>query len=241
MGGTIQLRELHWERLFDGLRQLYFEVPKLLNPSWLENEVIRTVQKNQGEQLCRVRLQMFAAGGGLYGLESKSPGFVIECFPLEPEAVQINENGLHVGVAEGLNKSPDSLSQLKSCNALIYAIAARQAKAQKWNDALICNTHGNIIESTIANIFWIKNGEVFTPPLSEGCVAGVMRRYIRTKIPVTEKKLLLIDILGADEVFLTNSIYNLRWVSRISKKSYRNQITLEIYTKLRQTNGDVIC
>ncbi len=232
MGGTIQLRELHWERLFDGLRQLYFEVPKLLNPSWLENEVIRTVQKNQGEQLCRVRLQMFAAGGGLYGLESKSPGFVIECFPLEPEAVQINENGLHVGVAEGLNKSPDSLSQLKSCNALIYAIAARQAKAQKWNDALICNTHGNIIESTIANIFWIKNGEVFTPPLSEGCVAGVMRRYIRTKIPVTEKKLLLIDILGADEVFLTNAVKRIKWVRSFGDVVYGAGKSISLYNSI---------
>lgn len=230
--GGIQLKDLHWERLFDGLRQLYFEVPKLLTPTLLENEVMRTVQKNQGGHLCRVRLQMYAAGGGLYGLESKSPGFLIECFPLEPEAILINENGLHIGLAEGLNKSMDSLSNLKSCNALIYAMAARQAKAHKWNDALICNTHGNIIESTIANIFWVKDDVVYTPPLSEGCVAGVMRHYILSKIPVTEKKLLLIDILAADEVFLTNAIKRIKWVCSIADVEYGASKSISIYNSI---------
>ncbi len=41
----------------------------------------------------------------------------------------------------------------------------RQAKEHKWNDALICNTAGDVIESTIANIFWVSNGVVYTPPL----------------------------------------------------------------------------
>jgi len=230
--GVIRLKEFHWERLFAGLKQLYFEIPQLTTPESLEAEVLRTVAKNQSESLCRVRLQMYAGSGGLYSTESMQPGFVIECFSLETDALKLNENGLVAGVATGIAKSMDVLSNIKSCNALIYAIAARQAKENKWNDALVCNTNGDIIESTIANIFWIKDGVLHTPPLSEGCVAGVMRRHIMEKTAVTEKRLTVAELSEADEVFLSNAIKKVRWISSIGNVSYGNGQTKTIYSYL---------
>ena len=226
--GIIRLKQYHWERLFAGLKQLYFDIPASMTPEWLEEQVAGTVKKNKLEKLCRVRLQMFAAGGGLYDMQSQQPGFVIEYFPLEASTMQLNENGLVTGIATGLNKSMDSLSNLKSCNALIYAMAGRQAKANKWNDAFICNTTGNIIESTIANIFWIQNDVVYTPPLSEGCIAGVMRRYVMESITVKEKNLSIDELLQADEVFLTNAIKTVRWVGELKNKKYNCKRTKAI-------------
>ena len=231
--GEIRLKQYHWDRLYAGAKQLYFELPVLMTPDWLEREVLQTVKKNKLEQLCRVRLQLFATGGGLYSNESRQPGFVIECFPLEQETLQLNENGLVAGIAQGLHKSIDSLSNLKSCNALIYAIAARQAKENKWNDALIINSSGNIIESTLANIFWIKNKTVYTPPLADGCVAGVMRRWLLEKITVVEKSLSAEELQDADEVFLTNAIKPLRWVGAIAEAHYGCVHTREIYGLLK--------
>lgn len=230
--GAINLMQYHWDRLFAGMRQLYFELPVLFTEKYLEAEVLKTVQKNKPDALCRVRLQVFATGGGLYSSEKNSPGFLIECFPLDPSLLLLNENGLTLGVAKALYKSVDSLSNLKSCNALVYAIAAKQAKENKWNDGLICNTAGNIIESTIANLFWIKNGQVYTPPLSEGCIAGVMRRYITDKIPVTEKTLSLQQLSDANEVFLTNSVRRIKWVQTINNIKYTNKDIKKIYTHL---------
>jgi branched-chain amino acid aminotransferase len=146
---------------------------------------------------------------------------VIECFALAAEVVKLNENGLIVGISRGLSKSADTLANLKSCNALIYAIAARQAKDQKWNDALVCNTAGNIIESTIANIFWIKDGTIYTAPLSDGCIAGVMRRHLMEKVAVKEQSLTRSALLQADEVFLTNAVKGIRWVSTIHDTSFK--------------------
>lgn len=227
--GVIRLGQYHWERLMTGLKQLYFEVPPLMTAAWLEQVVLATVKKNKLEKLCRVRLQMFAAGGGLYGLESKQPGFVIECFPLEPSILQLNENGLTVGIAADLGKSMDSLANLKSANALIYAMGARQAKANKWNDALICNTDGHIIESTIANIFWLSNGVLHTPPLADGCVAGVMRRHLLAKMPVMEKSLTIDELLQADEVLLTNAVNTLKWMGAIGDKKYGHEQAKKIH------------
>ena len=230
--GAIRLQQYHWDRLFAGLKQLYFETPAHMNGDWLENEVLKTVKKNSLEQLCRVRLQLFATGGGLFGLESNQPGMVIECFPLDENQLQLNENGLVAGIATALSKSMDSLSNLKSCNALIYAIAARQAKAKKWNDALISNTSGNIIESAIANLFWIKNSTIYTPPLADGCVSGVMRRHIMEQVSVQEKSLSAEALRDADEVFLTNAIKKIRWVGDIADSRYHMKKTREIYNLL---------
>jgi branched-chain amino acid aminotransferase len=236
--GHIELKQYHWERLFAGMRQLQLEVPDLISYEWLEEETIKTVEKNKLEKLCRVRLQIYAEGGGLYDAKSQKPGFIIECFPLEPSSLQLNENGLVTGIASGLLKSMDALANLKTCNALIYAMAARQAAAEKWNDAFICNTNNNIIESAISNVFWTKNGELFTPPLSEGCIAGVMRRNVITKlaeknIHVYEKPLSAEAALNADEIFLTNTIKRIRWVRALAEKDdYKCKVVREIQTLL---------
>jgi branched-chain amino acid aminotransferase len=221
--GKVRLGQYHWQRLFGGLTQLRFEIPARLTPEMLEEEVLRTVAKNSMQSLCRVRLQLYGGSGGIFGPADRKPMYVVECYPLGPEAIRINDNGLVVGIAEGVKKSADSLSKLKSSNALVYAMAARQAKEHKWNDALVLNTEGNVIESAIANIFWIKDGLLFTPPLSEGCVAGVMRRHLlQTMANIAEVPLTIAALMDADEVFLTNAIKTVKWVGRIENKVYRN-------------------
>jgi branched-chain amino acid aminotransferase len=231
--GAIKLASYHWARLFAGMQVLPFDVPPLMTPGFLESEVLRTVSKNKLGHLCRVRLQVYAGSGGIFEAGNKHPLFVIECYPLGPETQLLNENGLVVGIAEGVRKSTDSLCNLKTSNALVYAIAAAQAKQNKWNDALVRNTAGNIIESAIANVFWIKGDKLYTPPLTEGCVAGVMRRDIIDKLGIVTEAALTTEILyDADEVFLTNAIKPLRWVSRIGDKLYGNTHTRNIFARL---------
>src|SRR5579872_2286830 len=213
--GAIALAPYHWDRLFAGIKVLRFEMPVLMTREWIAEQVLLTAKKNQLEKLCRTRLQLFGGAGGIYDHKSMAPGMAIECFPLEPDSICLNENGLTVGIAAGLNKSANLFANLKTCSGLINALAAQQAKDNKWNDILICNTAGNIIESAIANIFWIKDREIYTPPLTDGCVAGVTRQYIMEKIPVTESSLSAETLLQADEVFLTNAIKRVRWVANI--------------------------
>ncbi len=227
--GNIQLLDYHIERLFSSAAQLLLQLPKLWSPDWLEQQILDTARKNKLEHLARVRLQLFAGGGGLFGTDVAKPGFLIECFPIQEELLQLNENGLIAGIATGLNKSADRLSNLKTCNALIYAMAARQAKTEKWNDALILNTQGNVIESTIANIYWVTGGKVYTPPLSEGCIAGVMRRHIITLNPeIIEKTLSVTELMQADEVLLTNAIRGIKWIGSIGDKTYTNTTTKKL-------------
>lgn len=231
--GQIRLSSYHWQRLFSGMRQLYFEVPVLFTAAMLEAEVLRTVKRNNLYAYCRVRLQVYAGGGGIFGEGPQKPHYVIECYSLPEDNRLINTNGLVVGVATDVAKGTDSLSNLKSANSLMYAIAARQAKQNKWNDALVFNTQGHVIESAIANLFWVKEGKVYTPPLTDGCIAGVMRRYIIEQLPgVEERTLTLSELLQADEVMLTNAIKGVRWVSNIDDKRYGCEAIKRIFATL---------
>lgn len=220
--GRIILQEYHMERLHTGLQQLQLQLPPHTNIGTLAASILETVRKNQLQKLCRVRLQVYAGGGGLYGQDVAKAGYIIECFLLNEEAARYNVNGLQVGIAAGISKSNDALANLKTCNALAYAMAARQAKEHKWNDALVRNAAGNIIESTIANIFWVKDNTIYTPPLSEGCIAGVMRKYLMTEVAVIEQPLTEDILMEADEVFLTNAIKRIKWIATIGDRHYTN-------------------
>jgi branched-chain amino acid aminotransferase len=120
------------------------------------------------------------------------------------------------------------------------------AKKQKCNDTIILNQAQNICDTTIANIFLIKDDNIYTPPLSDGCVAGVMRSFVISELKklnysISEKTISKQELLDADEVFLTNSIYNIRWVSQIEQKTYSNNNTLAIYNLLHDINKEIFC
>ncbi len=232
LDGVIQLADYHCDRLWSGAAALCLQIPKLLTREALVQEVLRTVAKNKLEKCCRVRLQLYPGSGGFFDNVSQQAHYLIECFLLETHMTELNEMGLTIGIAEGLQKSPDALANYKTTSALIYAIAAQQAKVNKWNDALLCNTHGHIIESTTTNIFWIKDDKVYTPALTEGCVAGVMRRYIMQKIAVTESILTTETLQQADAVFLTNAIRRIKWVRKFDTTIYNHGAVLNIVQQI---------
>lgn len=233
--GAIRLAPYHWERLLNGLKLLHFPIPSLFTPALIEEQVLRTVRKNGLEHLCRVRLQMFGSAGSIWGPDDNQLHYLIECYPLTENDLRLNENGLVLGIATGIQKNADNISHLKSTNALVYAMAARQAKQNKWNDALVCNMHGHVVESAIANVFWVKDGIIYTPPLSEGCIEGVMRRHLLFTVPgIIEKPLIELELYEAEEVFLTNAIKGIRWVGTINEWIYKSKISKELHAKLSE-------
>ena len=235
--GKIINKEFHFERLFNGLALLQFDLPRNFNSIFLEKKINELVKKNKHVASARIRLMTFRGDGGIFDPENLHPNYIIESWPL-PNEMQLNENGLIVDVFPGAKKSCDSFSNLKSNNYLPYVMAGLYAKKNKLNDSIILNSFDRICDSAIANIFIIEKDKIVTPPLSEGCVAGIMRRWMLEKFDlkkykVIEKKLAINDILNADEFFLTNSIYNIRWVKNFREKKYSNKISKEIYNVLQ--------
>lgn len=232
--------EDHFTRLINGLKTLEFKIPIQFTADNLARQTGDLLKKNNHNSMARIRLTTFRGDGGLYDEISETPNYLIQTWALPDDIGKWNENGLVLGICTGLKKSCDSLSNLKHNNFLPYVMAAKQAKKNKWNDAVMLNSFDRVCDTTIANIFLIKNEVVYTAALQEGCVAGIVRKNILQqlvlyKTPVVEKEITVDELMEADELFLTNSIYNIRWVQNIGNKKYKNGFTQNIRSSLLTT------
>ena len=238
--GRLVLADEHFVRLWKGMQVLQFDIPKHFTPGALEEMINKLCRKNGHEGVSRVRITVCRGDGGLYDAVNHIPHYMIQSWALPSNNGEWNSNGLLLGIYDHVKKSSDILSNLKHNNFLPYVMAALHAKKQQWNDALLLNTEGRVCDSSIANVFIVKDEIVYTPPLSEACVAGVIRKYLLQQgdahgFRVEEKAITVEELLIADEVFLTNSIYNMRWVQRIGDAVYGNTFTRNIYDEMVPT------
>ena len=116
----------------------------------------------------------------------------------------------------------------KNIHSQIYIQAAIYAQEKNIGDVLILNSDDKIIEATSSNIFLVSGGDLYTPKLSSGPVGGVMRAAIINlaiglDIKVFECNLTPQELLKADEVFLTNAVQGIKWVSSYRTKRYFNK------------------
>jgi branched-chain amino acid aminotransferase len=234
--GQVALHKYHFERLFNGLSILKFQLPTSFTPQFLYDACLHLCIKNKHAN-ARVRLMLFRGEGGVFDPENHHPNFIIQTWELPTAPLTLNENGLDISFYHDAVKSIDKLSNLKNNNYLPYLMAAIHAKENKWNDCIVLNSKGRICDTSIANIFMLRNKEVFTPALSEGCVAGVMRRSLLEKLPVMgfkvhEQPLEVNELLNAEEIWLTNAVYKLKWVKSLNEKKLGNKIALNIFPYL---------
>ena len=242
INGQPEFLDEHLARLWKGMQVLQFNIPKHFTPDRLQEEIEGLLKKNEHGNNARIRLTVFRSDGGLYDEIDHRPNYLIQTWVLADETGTWNSNGLVLGIYTDVKKSFDILSNLKHNNFLPYVMAALYAKKQKWNDAIVLNTDGRLCDTTIANIFLIKDEVVYTPSLQEACIAGIMRRHIIKSLTaagfkVLEVRLSIADLEDADEVFLSNSIYNVRWVGSIDDKEYTCNHARKIYAAIFSTKA----
>jgi branched-chain amino acid aminotransferase len=122
---------------------------------------------------------------------------------------------------------------------MLYVMAGLTKTSLRLDDCLLVNDNGHIIESINSNIFVIKNGTLYTSPITDGCIDGVMRKQIlaiaaQNKILAFEQSLTVHTLTDGDEVFLTNAIIGIQWVGQFKNKFYTNQRTVFFVEKLNE-------
>jgi branched-chain amino acid aminotransferase len=236
--GKILNEDFHFERFFNGMKTLEFEIPENFSQVFFHHAIKDLLLMNSIVENARIRLMVFRNDGNIFDIKTNFPNYIIEASTLS-EKIELNESGLVTDVFPVGRKSCDIYSNLKSNNYLLPAMAVRYAEKNKLGDVIFLNAFGRICESAIANIFMIKNNKIYTPPLSEGCVAGTTRRWMLERFSlkryeVIEKKLSVDSLLNADEFFLTNSIHPVRWVHKFQEKTYANEKVKEIFQTIIQ-------
>lgn len=232
--GNIVLVQHHMERLFNSLALMRFKPPTFFTAAYILNAIEELVKKNQHHHLARIRITVFRGDGGIYDEQNHFPHILIQSWDLNESNNKLNENGLTINLYTSAIKQADHFSMVKSNNYLPYVMAALWAKEQHLNDAVLLNANGNIADATIANIFMVNNGVIKTPAITEGPVAGIMRRYLMEQLrqqqyEVVETVVTREDMAYAQEIFLTNAIYGIRWVKQFGKNSYTTQLAVKLH------------
>lgn len=238
--GTILWLEHHFERLTKSARLLYLNPGTDWSQAHFEKDILSLYFQNHPDNgSARVRYSLFRDDGGLYTPMTNTASHLIESDPIDQPFFALNTKGIEIDLYTDIRKAVNLLSPLKGISAVLYVLASIHKRAEGLGDCLILNQSGHIAEATSSNLFMIKNSRIYTPPLNEGCVDGIMRSIIleilkEQGLEPIEKPIAPKELMGADELFLCNTIQGLRWVYRYRDKTFLNGQTATIMRMLNE-------
>lgn len=193
------LWEKHWTRLLDNASRvgLDFNFAKETVKESLAKLILKNKMTNG-----RARLTFFdESAQGIWALKNnKKTALLITTADFRPSSEE-----LKLTVSPYRVNSTSPLANIKSCNYLENILAFEQAKKDGFDEAIRLNERGEIVSACLANIFWVKNDEIFTPGLRTGCLAGTMRAYILEKYKVSEVQKTLEILHDSDGIFITSA------------------------------------
>jgi 4-amino-4-deoxychorismate lyase len=242
LNGKIPLWHLHKERLLKSCEQLLIPVAIDLVEAQLANLVRSLAATDIENAVVKIMVTRGEGGRGYRAPDSVSPTIVIGVFPAANYPQSYFSQGIVARLCDSRLSCNPSLAGLKHLNRLEQILARAEWQDDAIAEGILLDTQSNLIEAIFSNIFLIKNGELFTPDLSEAGVAGVMRRFIietlapQAGLKVHVERLRFADLIGADAVFLCNSLYGI-WPLRklLSENSHDfnvDAITLKLQTLL---------
>ncbi len=230
----------HYNRLIEGMRALKLNIPPYFTQERLEENARLLIDKNQLTGGARLRLTVFRNPGGFYLPTQNEMSYTLVLKPVENNFYLLNEQGLSIDVYTDIKKPIHFLSNYKTLNSQLFVMAGLAAKERQMDDMLVLNEKGNVIETTSSNLFLVSNGVLYTPSLDEGCLAGVMRMQIinlaiMLKFKVYECALTPQRLLGADEVFITNTAKGIQWVNKYRAKRFYHKYSDYLLTQLNSS------
>jgi len=207
----------HLDRLYRGARVIGLTVP-VDRPT-----LARWMHAAAGAHPARIKMLRLTITSGesarYLGVAGK-PQVILSAAPY-----RIPEKPFRLLVADWRVDQDSVFRQIKTISYAINAAALRRAKQRGYDDALLLNERDQVAEVSSANIFWVKRGLVYTPPLTAGCLEGTTRKTVlrvarKLGIRIIERTEQIDAMLRADEVFITSS---LKLVVAVSAVRYRNR------------------
>ena len=208
--GKVALLAAHLKRMSRGLKVLNLTPLKSL--SAIPENISRLLKVNRLKN-ARVRLMVWQKGGRVHA------AIIFE--PLQPLTARQYKEGFKAIVANGHRRQTPV--PIKSLDYAIFREGLRKARAAGFDEALLANSKGELVEGSRTNVFLVKDNCLFTPPIESGCLPGVMRQTVldgarRLKIRCAAKTLRAQDLVDADEAFLTNALLGIMPLTRLGPK-----------------------
>jgi branched-chain amino acid aminotransferase len=230
--------EDHYFRLMSCMRIVRMEIPMNFTMEFIEERILTLAKVNKIEDSARARITVYRNDGGYYLPQNNAVSFLIHVEKLENSAYSIIEKEYVVDLYTDFYVAKQLLSTLKTTNKILNTTASIYASENGLDNCLLLNESKNVIEALQGNIFMLKGNTLVTPPVSEGCLNGVMRKQIlslaRTidNLAVVEGIISPFDLQKADELFITNVIKGIQPITKYRKKEFTIDFSKQLLQKL---------
>ena len=224
----------HWARLKDHANRLSINIVGCSEQSVGEalNKLIAVNRVKDG----RARVIILARSGRDVWKTKDASGRKSDLLIMTGEPQMVPAAGMSLAVSPYRVNSSSPLMGIRSLNYLEQVLSWEEAQTRDFHEAVMLNERGEIVSATMANIFWVKDGTLYTPALATGAIAGVTRAAVielaeKQFIPVIEGVYELGDLVEAEEIFLTSASVGLAPVTTFDFRRYTvapSSITLKV-------------
>ncbi|KAB1153774.1 aminotransferase class IV [Flavobacterium luteum] len=238
INNTILFLEDHYFRLMSSMRILRMEIPMNFTMEYFEEQIKLVTNANNCSVATRARITIYRNPGGYYLPETNTISFLIHSVPLENKMYAMNSDAYEVDLYKDIYVSKQLLSTLKTTNKIINITASIYAKENGLQNCLLLNENKNVVEAIQGNIFMVLDNTLKTPPVSEGCLNGIMRKQIIAlakkidEMEVLEEPISPFDLQKADELFITNVIKGIQPITKYRKKEYKTAFSQKVLNLL---------
>lgn len=240
VNSKILFLEDHYFRLMSSMRVVRMEIPMNFTLEFLEEQILDLAKNKKTAHSARARITVFRNDGGYYLPISNSVSYLISVESLDNNLYLFNDNPYQVELFTDFYITKQLLSSIKTTNKLINVTASIFANENGFDNCLLLNDAKNVVEALQGNIFMLSGNKLITPPISEGCLNGVMRKQIihlaqkLENIEVIEAIISPFDLQKADELFITNVIKGVQPITNYRKKEYSTELASKLVQKLNE-------
>ena len=232
--------EDHYFRLMSSMRVVRMEIPMNFTMEYLEEQILSVVNANSLSASSRARITVYRNDGGYYLPQNNTVSFLIHTSALENVLYSFEKQHYEVDLYKDFYITKQLLSSIKSTNKIINITGSIFAYENSLDNCLLLNDSKNVVEALQGNIFMLLGNKLITPPVSEGCLNGVMRKQILhlakklENLEVVESVISPFDLQKADELFITNVIKGIQPITQYRKKSFVTEVSSQLLEKLNE-------
>ncbi|MBF7090438.1 aminotransferase class IV [Flavobacterium sp. ALJ2] len=233
--------EDHYFRLMSSMRIVRMEIPMNFTMEYLEEQILSLLNYNSISDSARARITVYRNNGGYYLPQNNTVSFLIHATALDNKEYQVSENQYEVDLYKDFYVTKQLLSSIKTTNKIINITGSIFANENGLDNCILLNDSKNVVEALQENLFMLLGNKLITPPVSEGCLNGVMRKQVLalakkiTDIEVVEEPISPFDLQKADELFLTNVIKGIQPITKYRKKEFTTKLSAILTQKLNES------
>ncbi|MEY4963356.1 MAG: hypothetical protein RLZZ323_675 [Bacteroidota bacterium] len=238
--GKILFLEDHYFRLMASMRIFRMEIPMNFTMEYFEEQLLSVVENNGFSDAARARMTVYRNDGGYYLPTTNEISFLIHTSPLENQYYVFENKECEVDLYKDFYISKQLMSTLKTTNKVIHVVASIYAKENALDNCIVLNDAKNVVEVLQGNLFMLQGNKLVTPPISEGCINGVMRKQVIALakkiegLEVVEEVISPFDLQKAEELFFTNVIKGIQSITKYRKKEFSAVVAHQLVQKLNE-------